>query len=116
MAKHIAAMRVAIDQANWVPYEGLPGESAIASQEIATAVGPKTAYAYLTPYADCFQLVGNYISEGRNVLSTCTVTVKDDFTAEQAASAFNAFAEQAEAALDQSYARSLYLRGMRPRP
>lgn len=52
----------------WVSNTG-PG-IAIATKSFSTAVGDKEAVAYLNPSNECIgRLGGNYLSEGRNVLS-----------------------------------------------
>lgn len=79
-----------------------------ATKVFATAVGPKEAHAYLRLAASepRANLSGEYWSEGRNVLSTCTHAVPLD---DEAAliGAVNAFALEADRQVKESYAARL---------
>lgn len=75
-----------------------------------TAVGKKIAVIALEPRSEGFKLVGEYQSEGRNVLSTTWFTIANDLSAEQICAGASKFAGEVDAQVDQSYARRIYLR------
>ena len=78
--------------------------------DVETIVGTKTASLSLEPRSTGFQLVGNYISEGDNVLSTDWLNVPEGMTSEQIAENIPAFLAAVNKSIDQSYARRLFLR------
>jgi len=79
----------------------------LASKDYETAVGIKTATVSLEPRSEGFQLVGNYQSQGRNILSTTWFTIPEGMSAEAISSGASAFVTQVDAEVDQSYARRL---------
>lgn len=84
--------------------------TAIASRNFETAVGVKTAYAYFYGFREGSEfatLTGDYISEGRNVLSSCHVLVPRTADKSKVAELVASFAAQAEVAVRQSYAAHL---------
>lgn len=82
----------------------------VAQKDYETAVGIKTATIALEPRSEGFQLVGNYQSEGNNVLSTTWFTIGSDLSAEEINAGAVQFAVKVDAKVDQSYARRIYLR------
>lgn len=81
----------------------------VARLDVETIVGTKTASLSLEPRSSGFQLVGNYQSEGNNVLSTDWLNVPADMTSEQIAEKIPAFLASVHKSIDQSYARRLFL-------
>lgn len=81
----------------------------VASHGYETAVGIKTATLSLEPRSEGFQLVGNYQSEGNNVLSTTWLNIASDATPDQIAEQVPAFLAQVDKDINRSYARRLYL-------
>ena len=83
----------------------------LATKDFDTAVGPKTAYLYLTPAgAGCYKLQGEYLSEGRNILATLESTCLESSSDDALQSALLTVLNQAEKMVDHSYARRLLLR------
>jgi hypothetical protein len=82
----------------------------VVEKDYDTAVGKKTAVIALEPRSEGFQLVGEYQSEGRNILSTTWFTIAKDLSIEEICAGAVKFAAQVDAEVDQSYARRLYLR------
>lgn len=82
----------------------------VAQKDYDTAVGKKTATIALEPRSEGFQLVGNYDSQGRNILSTTWFTIGKDLSAEEIIVGAAQFAVKVDAEVDQSYARRIYLR------
>lgn len=81
----------------------------VASQDYETAVGIKTATLSLEPRSEGFQLVGNYQSEGNNVLSTTWLNIPSGMTSEQIAEKVPEFLEKVGREVNRSYARRLFL-------
>lgn len=79
----------------------------LASKDYATAVGPKTATVSLEPRSEGFQMVGNYQSEGRNILSTTWFSIPNGLDADYVGAGTSAFVAKVDAEVDQSYARRL---------
>jgi hypothetical protein len=82
----------------------------VVEKDYETAVGKKTAVIALEPRSVGFQLVGEYQSEGRNILSTTWFTIPNDLSAEEICAGASTFASMVDAEVDQSYARRIYLR------
>lgn len=82
----------------------------VVEKDYDTAVGKKTAVIALDPRSEGFQLVGDYQSEGRNVLGTTWFTIPNGLSTEEICVGASKFAEKVDAEVDQSYARRLYLR------
>lgn len=81
--------------------------SAIASKTFDTAVGPKTAFAYLSESRESTLLTGDYVSEGRNVLAACFALMPPTADDIQVQAHVARFAREAEAAVLDSYAARL---------
>ncbi|HHH9443018.1 TPA: hypothetical protein ACP32N_005006 [Pseudomonas aeruginosa] len=81
----------------------------VARLDVETIVGTKTASLSLEPRSSGFQLVGDYLSEGNNVLSTTWLNVPADMTSEQIAEQIPGFLASVHKKIDQSYARRLHL-------
>ena len=81
---------------------------ALAKKAFETAVGEKFAIVYLAnwPGEGC-SLTAQYLSEGRNILAPLQSELLDPATTE---AAVRRLAADVDAAVDQSYARGLYLR------
>jgi putative DNA primase/helicase len=88
--------------------------SAIGFKSFDTVVGVKQAQAYLSK-GDGFNrtLNGEYQSEGRNVLSSKGVLIPVNADADTVRRLACQFARQADLAVAESYAASLYLLGCR---
>lgn len=83
----------------------------LATRDFDTAVGPKTAYLYLIPAgAGCYKLAGEYLSEGRNILSTIGSSCLESSSDDALQFALCTVLSQVDKAVDQSYARRLLLR------
>lgn len=80
--------------------------SAIAQKRYPTAVGERVATFRLERGG----LVGEYYSEGNNVVSAVWVPITDDMSEGTIADRVESFMAQAEHQIDGSYARGLYLR------
>lgn len=107
MEHQLDALRAAFAQSGWTP-ELHP---AIASKEFDTACTPKRAYLYQFPSGT---LTGSYESEGRNALSTLFCRV-DESQPDTLPDQVRQIDTMVSDAVDQTYARGLWLRGMRPR-
>jgi hypothetical protein len=103
----IAIVQQALVPLGWTP---LTGHTAEATKTYETAVGPKEANLYISRGDEYNRtLYGDYQSEGRNVLA-CGTLIPVDASAEFVAALAAKWAAQAEADVDQSYARSLFLK------
>lgn len=95
----------------WVSNMG-PG-IAIATKSFSTAVGDKEAVAYLNPSNECVgRLGGNYLSEGRNVLSAMRASWKPielQVSDEQLIQQADEYAAEVEAIVADTYAMRLAL-------
>lgn len=95
----------------WEPVAG----SAIAQKHFATAVGEKTAFAYLGdlgPASGHLMLMGDYWSEGRNCLDSGLVLIPKESTYEDIQALVKTFATHVDQAVRQSYAvKVLYALG-----
>lgn len=82
-------------------------ETAIASKSFQTAVGEKTAHAYLSN-GDQFNrtLLGSYYSEGRNILKS--VLIPNDAGIECCVALAAEFASGVESVVSDSYAVKLF--------
>lgn len=88
----------------------LTKRSAIARKTFATAVGPKEAFVYLyegASYETNMMIVGDYQSEGRNILCPESRLIPKDCDDEQAAKIIDDFAANAEKVIQASYAARL---------
>lgn len=97
----------------WSPSDG----SALASKTFDTAVGEKTAFAYLTPQRDgdpYRRLLGDYWSEGRNIMASCCVLIPKTASADALRDLAEQFAMDADKTVAESYAGRL-ARKDRPR-
>lgn len=106
------AVGALLRQHGWVLVEG---GTALATKVYPTAVGPKEAQVYLSRCRDDDpnqSLSGQYYSEGRNIMSAGVLLPK---TAEAAdvERLVARFAREADAAVDASYARGIWLRDQR---
>jgi hypothetical protein len=77
-----------------------------------TAVGNKEVLTYLADWGPSanWVLSGQYHSEGNNVLSASSVFIPKDATAEQVRALVEKFCRDVDKQVNQSYARSLWLR------
>lgn len=83
---------------------------AVSSKDYETEVGVKTAQISLIPTSEGgFKAMGNYLSEGGNVLSTTWLTIGKSWTPEQVEKGAVDFAARVDREVDMSYARKLYL-------
>ena len=83
---------------------------AVASKDYDTEVGVKTAQISLIPTSEGdFKAVGNYQSEGGDVLSTTWLTIGKSWTPEQVEKGAVDFAARVDREVDMSYARKLFL-------
>jgi hypothetical protein len=98
----------AFAQRGWTPEIG----AAIASRYIETACGPKPAFVYLYPGQ---VLRADYWSEGRNALATLRLMI-ETHEAAAVSSLVARFDAEIAHAIDGTYARGLWLIGVRPRP
>lgn len=107
MNHHESALRTAFLQCGWSP-EQLP---AIASKIFDTACTPKRAVVYLHPGGS---ISGNYESEGRNALAVhrWQVSTSDPQGVHQQVESID---REICASVDSTYARGLWLKGVRPR-
>ena len=83
--------------------------TAIATKTVQTAVGEKEAHAYLQDWGDGYILAGDYSSEGRNVLESNGVLIAADADDADLMRLAGEFAAKANKAMDESFARRLYL-------
>lgn len=81
----------------------------LATKDYETLVGVKTATLRLEPYFDGLRLVGDYQSEGRNVLSTTYLVVPASAATPPDALKVAALLSEIDQMVDQSYARRLLL-------
>lgn len=84
--------------------------AAIACKEYETAVGRKTANAYLgqlRPETENFLLTGDYWSEGRNVLDPAITLIAKAANGVELQTCVDRFAKSAETFIGQSYAVKL---------
>lgn len=102
---------VIVDQLAKHGWRALQGGTAIASKDYETAVGIKTALVYFNcsksedePNAS---LMGDYWSQGNNVLA-CGTLIPKTAGDEEIRKLADQFAEQAEAAILESYAARLH--------
>ena len=87
--------------------------AALVSKCFETAVGPKEAHIYcaeLNGEEHCFYLQGEYWSEGRNALSTCTYRIPKDCDPAQLPDLLFNYVEQLESAVEDTFAARLYQR------
>jgi hypothetical protein len=108
MEHQLDALRDAFAKCGWLPEQN----PAIASKEFDTACTPKRAYLYQFLSGT---LTGSYESEGRNALSTLLCRVDEDqpdTLLDQARQIDTMVSD----AVDKTYARSLWLLGVRARP
>lgn len=83
---------------------------AIASKDYNTEVGVKTAsISLVTTSEGDFKAEANYLSEGRNILSTTWLTISLSCPPEEVEKGAADFALLIDRKIDSSYARSLYL-------
>ena len=107
MNHHESALRTAFLQCGWSPEQ----PPAIASKTFDTACTPKCAFVYLHPSGS---LSGSYESEGRNALAGQhwrVITSVPEHVHEQVAT----IDREICASVDATYARGLWLKGVRPR-
>lgn len=82
--------------------------AAVASKDYSTAVGTKTAFAYLQPADEGdFNLVGAYYSQGNNVLSTTCVAIEQAMTPDAVIQQAKAYAGAVDEAVGATYAMTL---------
>lgn len=102
-----------LERQGWLPTS--PKEQSLtgllATREFDTAVGPKTAHFYLQYSGDGqFIFQGNYMSEGRNVLSAISGYCLESNSPAELDERLIAMLESIKVAIDQSYARRLLIR------
>ncbi|MEX3983802.1 hypothetical protein AB4Y45_32990 [Paraburkholderia sp. EG287A] len=88
-------------------------EPAVAKIHYRTAVRDEEALTYLSDWggsSENWTLSGQYYSEGNNVLSTSSVFIPKDATVEQVKALVTKFDAEVTAAVNESYARRLWLR------
>lgn len=105
----IAEVKEHLVALGWQAVDG----TAVASKTYKTAVGPKVAFVYVADYGpteENVQLNGDYVSEGNNVLA-CGVSIPKAAVGDSLAALVKKFAVNADRAVDESYARRLWLRG-----
>lgn len=77
----------------------------VATKDFETAAGIRTAIAYFeAPREGRYPLTGEYLSEGRNVLSTMFIRIPVDASAEGLREAAEQFVREAEAVIEETYA------------
>lgn len=79
--------------------------SGVATKDYSTAVGPKTAIAYLEPGDDgARRLIGEYYSEGNNVLSTTTIRFTPGLSNDDVHAAVDRFTTMVDDVVSRTYA------------
>ena len=110
-AKQVTYSRIAreLQALGWTPIED-PMPSGIAKLEVQTAVGVKFALAteFWPSDKDVVTLNGDYVSEGRNCLSTMFIPVNNDVTDEELREIVKRYDEYARKAISHTYAARLY--------
>lgn len=91
-----------------------PPFTAIASRQFETATVPKDAVLYWYTSAEGCTLVGEYVSEGRNVLATVREFFRADDAPDAVSERIERFLRAAQHAIDTSYARRLHLLDISP--
>lgn len=102
------AVRSQLASLGWTDNDG----PALVKKVYQTAVGNREALVYLKDFGqdtDCFLLTGSYWSEGQNCLEPSPVPIPKSGSLELVRQQVIQFALQAEAAIDESYARKLHL-------
>lgn len=108
----LEAVGALLRQHGWVLVEG---GTALATKVYPTAVGPKEAQVYLARSRDDDPnqtLSGQYYSEGRNIMAVGVLLPKAAAAADVERLVAQ-FAREADAAVDASYARGIWLRDQR---
>lgn len=100
-------LQAALQRCGWTLSNG----DAVASKAWETACGPKSGHVYLYPAG---RLYANYESEGRNVLATVLGSVSGR-SEEAIDEEVKRFTDEVQRCVDQSYARHLWLIGVRSR-
>ena len=111
-AARLEAVGALLRQHDWVLVEG---GTALATKVYSTAVGPKEAQVYLSRSRDDDPnqtLSGQYYSEGRNIMAVGVLLPKVAAAAD-VERLVGQFAREADAAVDASYARAIWLRDQR---
>ena len=106
------AVGALLRQHGWVLVEG---GTALATKVYSTVVGPKEAQVYLSRSRDDDPnqtLSGQYYSEGRNIMAVGVLLPKVAAAAD-VERLVGQFAREADAAVDASYARAIWLRDQR---
>jgi len=113
MEQELESMRHAVRNQlaglGWVFNDG----PALVKKSYQTAVGNREALVYLRDFgqdSDSFLLTGSYWSQGRNCLEPHPVPIPKSGRLELVRQRVTQFTSQAEAAIDESYARRLHLR------
>lgn len=75
----------ALEHAGWTTVDTLSLESttSIAFRVFQSITGPKTAYLYLVKSdarSDRYRVLAEYHSEGRNILSSCSIVIDENNT------------------------------------
>jgi len=91
----------------WTP----TASSAIASKIYQTAVGEKRADIYLQNWPDSYMLVGDYQSEGRNILDSNCQIIRKTASLEDVAKIARQFCYSVEKTVAESYAVKLLRKG-----
>jgi hypothetical protein len=94
----------------WNLVDGISMENTatVATKDFETAVGTKTAIAYLMPSSESTgYLNADYQSEGRNVLSTVWHTIGHIYCQDDVVTASQAFTQQVNKIVGDSYAMRL---------
>ena len=103
-----ASIASSLMELGWRPSDGV----AVALRTYATVVGPKEAAVYVVDYgpsADALLLVGDYQSEGRNVLESHGVLVPKNVSVDSLRAIVERFAAATDLVIANSYAARLLL-------
>lgn len=105
-----STIAAALSQAGWKVVPDLDKEISygVATKDFDTAVGVKTAIAYVEPSGpNGLKLIGSYYSEGNNTLSTTWYTLGLDTSLEDIAAGAADYAAKVDAIVAKTYAMRL---------
>ena len=94
-----------LSEMGWTTLQGC----SIAIRNFETAVGKKQCLIYASCSSTTVTLTAEYISEGRNVCSTCWVQISSEDSIETLELKVGAFDADINYSVDASYARGLFL-------
>lgn len=93
----------------WVLADG----AAIATKDYLSAVGPKRAFIYSHGHVHDYLISADYQSQGRNILSTTYVLIQKALTEAEVVVLANAFAQEIDDVVADSYAVRLHLSSLK---